>query len=206
MPAVHHDKAFRKQVAKYRVRYRDIFDMKKFYKDVRYWLNEHNWTDLEDKTEHWETFYLEKIDMAGFTEIWIKWRPQKIPQQNSYYRYWLDFDFHIIGMKEAQIVREGKKFKVDKGDMDLNVTAWIDLDYDNKWSSHPILKFFNKIFPERIFRKEIYDDHKRELYREAYELQNFIKQWFKLKRYLPYEETESFYAPNAWQSHTEGGE
>jgi len=42
---------------------------------------------------------------------------------------------------------------------------------------------------------------KKALYRETYELHNFLKQWFKLKRYLPYEEHKNFYPSYAWPSH-----
>jgi hypothetical protein len=113
----------------------------------------------------------------------------------------MDFDFHCVGLASTEVVKEGKKLKVNKGEVELYITAYIDLDYKGEWSSHPILKFFNKIFPERIFRKDIFGSHKRELYREAYELQTFIKQWFKLKTYLPYEEKKSFFPSHAWPSH-----
>jgi len=162
---------------------------------------EYGWTDLEDNTEHYETFYLEKIDTGGIKELWIKWRPQKIPEENSYYRYWLDFDIHCVGLKNIDTVKEGKKLKVQQGEIEMYVTAYMDLDYQGQWSSHPILKFFNKLFPNRIFRKELFDKHKKELYREAYELQNWIKQWFKLKTYLPYAEKKSFFPSRAWPSH-----
>lgn len=200
MPAVKAE-GKRIQAARYRVKYKDVFDMKKFYEDLHEWLKERQWVDLEDKSDHYETFYLEKVDMGGSKEIWIKWRPQKVPEKNSYYRYWMDFDFHLVGLGKVEIVAEGKKLKVNKGEVELYVTAYMDLDYQGEWSSHPILKFFNKLFPERIFRKDLFEDHKKELYREAYELQNFIKQWFKLQAYAPYEEKKSFFPSHAWPSH-----
>lgn len=200
MPAIDIPSDRKKQVAKYRVKYKDIFDLKKFYEDLHEWLKEHGWKDLEDDWDHFETFYLEKIDMAGFKEIWIKWRPYKIPAPNAYYRYWLDFDYHCTGLKSTEVVKEGKKLKADKGEVELFITAVMELDIDGKWSKHPFLKYFQKIFPERIFRRDI-EDHQKELYREAYELQSFIKQWFKMKRYLPYEETTSFFPSYAWPSH-----
>ncbi len=201
MPAVESKGYKRIQVARYRVKYKDIFNMTQYYKDLHFWLAEYGWTDLEDNSEHYETFYLEKVDSGGAKEILIRWRPYKIPQKNSYYRYWLDFDFHCVGLKGTEVVREGKKLKVHKGEVELYVTAFMDLDYKGEWSHHPILRFFNKIFPERIFRKDLFVDHKKELYREAYALQNWIKQWFKLQRYLPYEESKSFHPSRAWPSH-----
>lgn len=201
MPAVESKGYKRIQVARYRVKYKDVFDMTKFYKDLHEWLKEKGWADLEDKGDHYETMYMEKIDAGGGKEILIRWRPLKIPEKNSYYRYWMDFDFHCIGLKGMEIVKEGKKLKAHKGELELYVTAFMDLDYKGEWSSHPILKFFNKLFPERIFRKELFDVHKTELYREAYELQGFIKNWFKLKTFAPYGEQKSFFPSYAWPSH-----
>lgn len=201
MPAVEAKGYKRIKVAHYHLKYKDVFNLEKFYEDLHDWLNEHEWADLEDGGDHYETLYLEKIDIGGLKEIWIKWRPQKIPEKNSYYRCWLDFDMHCIGFKDVEVVKEGKKLKAHKGEMMLDVTAFMDLDYQGEWSSHPILRFFNKIFPERIFRKELFDDHKNELYREAYELQNFMKHWFKFKTFAPYEEKTSFFPSYAWPSH-----
>jgi hypothetical protein len=201
MPAIDIPSAARIQVARYRVKYKDIFDLKEFYKGLHFWLEEREWTDHEEGSDHYENLYLEKIDMAGFKEMWMKWRPQRIPVKNSYYRYWIDFDFHCLSIKPTEVVKEGKKFKVVKGEVELFVTAWIELDYQGQWSSHPILRYFNKLFPNRIFRRALFEEHKRELYREVYELQNWIKRWFKLKRFLPYEETKTFHPSYAWPSH-----
>ncbi len=189
------------QAARFRVKYKDIFDLKKFYEDLHLWLEERKWIDFEDGSDHYETFYLEKIDMGGFKEMWMRWRPMKIPIENSYYRYWLDLDFHCLGIKDVEVVKEGKKFSAHKGEVELTVTAFIELDYQGQWSKHPFLKFFNQIFPKRIFRRALFEEHKREIYREAYEMQNWIKRWFKLKRYLPYEEIKSFHPSYAWPSH-----
>ena len=56
------------------------------------------------------------------------------------------------------------------------------------------------IFQKRIYRKK-FEERKKELYKESYALNNFIKQWFKLKRYLPYEESKNFFPSYAWPSH-----
>ena len=70
--------------------------------------------------------------------------------------------------------------------------AYLEYDVDEKWSKHPFLKRFNQIFPKRIFRKELYEQQKLALYRETYTLQAFIKKWFKIKSFLPFEEITQF--------------
>ncbi|MBR9683763.1 hypothetical protein GOV03_04450 [Candidatus Woesearchaeota archaeon] len=201
MPAIA-TKGKRVQVATYRVKYKDVFDMKKFYEDLHDWLAEKGWADLADPgSDHYETFYLEQVNPGGSKVITIKWRPQKIPEKNSYYRYWMDVNIVCIGLVNVDVVKDGVKLKVNKGEMEITITAYMDLDYRGEWSSHPILKFFNKMFPDRIFNKELFGGHRDELYRESYELQTFIKQWFKLKTFAPYADKTSFYPSHAWPSH-----
>ena len=187
-------------IPQFRVKYKDIFDMKQLYDDLHLYLEEKGWTDIDDGLDHYETSYLEKVDMSGGKEIWIKWRPQRIPNGNPYYRYWLDISFHCINLQSAEVVKDGKKLKVHKGEVEIGVRAVIELDVGGKWSKHWLLNNFQKLFREKIYGPAV-DDHKKELYRESYEFHNIIKQWFKLKRYLPYEEVKSFYTSQAWPSH-----
>lgn len=193
------------EVGKWRIKWKDIFDAKEFYKAIHFWLEEHDWEDHEDGQDHYETIYFEKVSPMGDKELWIRWRVTKFPEgvKNSYYRYHLDLDFHYLYLIPTEVVREGKKFKkgIYKGEVEIWTSAYIEFDYENVWSSHPVLKFFNQIFPKRIFRKDLYEERKRELYREIYVLQNFMKHWFKIKRFLPYEEVQIFHPSMAFPSY-----
>ena len=200
------------QAARFRIKWKDIFNVKMFYKAMHFWFEEYGYTDMvdmtvmEEKTDHYETQYFEKINVYGDKELWLRWRPQKVI--NNYFKYHIDLDYHFLYLVPTEVVRDGKKFKKDvyKGEVEVWVTALLELDWQNKWSKHWFLKRFHKLFQNRIFRTQIYDEHKRELYREAYVMQNFMKQWFKMKRYLPYEETELFNIPShAFPTHS-GGE
>jgi hypothetical protein len=208
MPVFEHDpgKQYKNciETARFRVKWKDIFNVKEFYRGMHEWGHENDWHDMEDHLDHYETLYFEKVGLYGDKEIWLRWRWQKQPNENSYYKYHMDLDFHFLYLVPTEVVREGKKFKKDvyKGEVEVWVTALIELDHEGKWSKHPFLRYFNKVLPERIMRKDLYEEHKRELYREAYLLQNFIKKWLKLKRFLPYEEAELFYPSQAYPTYT----
>ena len=188
------------RAAKFTVKFKDIFHLKEFYRAMHEWMREYDWfsteTDglnIEDGADHYETLYLEKEGGGGDKEMWWWWRLQKLPTSNSYYKYHMDIDYHILYMFPAEVVRDGKKLKVNKGEVEVKLWAYLQFDYKGEWSKHPILKMFNKVFPKRIFKNEIYESHKLELYREMYVLQAYIKKWFKLKRFLPYEEVTQFH-------------
>lgn len=192
------------QAAKFRIKFRDIFNLKEFYRVVHDWLVEYNWSSvdsdgrLESGKDQFETLYLERIGSQGEKEMWWWWRVQKIPTDNSYYKYHMDLDYHILYMYPAEVMRDGKKFKANKGEVEITFWGYLQFDYTGEWSKHPILKLFNRVFPRRIFHRELYEDHKMELYREMYVLQAYIKRWFKIKSFLPYEEITHFHTPEVY--------
>jgi hypothetical protein len=195
------------QAAAFRVKFKDIFNLKEFYRAMHEWTVEYGWGSVESDGltleegpfgDHYETLYLEREHAGGNKEMWWWWRLQRLPVKNSYYKWHMDIDYHILYMLPAEVMREGKKFKVNKGEVEVKIWAYLEFDYKGQWSKHPILRAFNKIFPNRIFRKELYEDHKIELYREMYTLQAYMKRWFKMRSFLPYEEITPFFPSRAY--------
>lgn len=183
-----------------RVKYKDVFDLKAFYEALHEWLQQNGWSAIEEgELDHFETFYGERIGREGMKEIWIQWRVTKGAPEGPF-NYYLNFDYHLLGLTSIEVVKEGMKFKTNKGELDLYINAFIEEKYSKALESNPLIKYFFILFKQRVYRKE-YEQRKKELYQETYVLQNFIKQWFKLKRYLPYEESKSFFPSSAWPSH-----
>lgn len=192
-------------VAGMKVKYKDIFDIKAFYEALFEWSKEYGWGDLMDsgggvQSEHWETYYGERVDQKGSREIWFQWRLFKDPPHAPFLRYYLDMDFHVLGLSNAEIVREGMKIAANKGEIEITTNTFIEKRYEKAFSKSAFLKPITSLFTERVYRKEL-KQREKELYQETYALQNFMKQWFKLKRYLPYEEVKGFFPSYAWPSH-----
>ena len=191
-----------------KVKYKDVFDLKAFYEALHDWLQEYGWTGMKleggssvkKDLDRWETYYGERKDQGGATEIWFQWRMMREVEHAAFLVYYLDMDFHCIGVKPTQIVREGVKWEVNKGEIEITIKPSIHKKYEDEFSRNWFLKEFQGMFTKRIYRREL-QEREKELYQEAYALQNFIKQWFKLKRYLPYEETKNFAPSYAWPSH-----
>ena len=141
--------------SRFRVKFKDVFDMKRLYALLREWLKEHGWADIKGDGEHYETLYLQKEDKKGAKEIYMWWRLGRFPVKNSYYKYILNVDYHTITLTDKEIVYEGKKLKVNKGTIEVRIRTYIELDYEGKWSSHPVLNFFKDIFRERIYKKDL---------------------------------------------------
>ena len=184
-----------------RIKYKDIFDLKAFYETLREYFLEQGWGNTEgDIADHWETYYGEKIDGGGAKELWMRWRLVKNAPDTSFIRYYLDIDWHVLALVSAEVVRDGQKLKVNKGECELNIRAYLDPLYKKQFEKDFFLKQILNIFSKRVYRRTL-EQRKKELYQEVYALQNFIKQWFKMKRYLPYEESKAFFPSQAWPSH-----
>lgn len=181
-----------------RVKYKDIFDAKEFYTFLHEWCLQYGW-NAEDGSERIETFFGEKIDRNGSKEIWIQWRTQK-KAEGADITYYIDFNYHFLGLSTIEVVKEGIKMKVNKGELELYILPYLSKDYESKFNKDSLLKHVISFFNKRIYR-EAYEQRKKELYQETYALQNAIKQWFKLKRYMPYEEHRNWYPSYAWPSH-----
>lgn len=215
MPAKLIDKNSLVHVVQYmRVKYKDIFDMKAFYEALYEWFKEYEWGDADDSldekgnrlnpnvapSEHWETYYGERVDAKGLREMWIQWRLFKDPKDAPFLRYYLDVDFHCLGLQfGVEVIKEGVKLSVNRGEVELTINSYIEKRYEAEFEKS-LLRHFTELFTKRIYRKEL-KAREKELYQETYALQNFIKQWFKMKRYLPYEEVKNFMPSYAWPSH-----
>ncbi|MBW2979689.1 hypothetical protein DRZ77_00340, partial [Candidatus Woesearchaeota archaeon] len=52
------------------------------------------------------------------------------------------------------------------------------------FKKHPILKAFGTAVAKKLLKKD-FEDKKLDLYREAYNFQAWLKQWFKLAPFTP---------------------
>jgi len=193
------------EYAPLRIKYKDIFNMKEFYDALHEYLLEHDWEAHDGDGEHWETYYGERIGQNGNKEIWIMWRLGKKAPETKAFHYYLDIYFHCINLAKTEIVRDGQKIKCNKGEVEVEISGFIQKLYEKDFKKEKgifgwILKEVKEVFTNRIYLNVI-DQRKKELYQEVYATGNFIKQWMKLKRYLPYEEAKNFYPSHAWPSH-----
>ena len=180
MPTQQYKDAIKITVARFTLKYRDFFNMKGLYEHLHEWVLENGYATRDDE-EFNETLMLERIRQQSGKEIWIWWRLEKKP--TSFYRYLLNVDYHIVTMTEVEVMHEGKKFKSNKGECELQVSATVVADPEGKWLKHWFLKGIREIFVKRIFRGDL-ELHQKELYRDAYKMQASVKEFLKLKSFF----------------------
>jgi hypothetical protein len=167
-------------VEKVRIKHKDKFNMKYLYMMCHEWFIEHGWGSSSDSD--WpEKLYLHRFNQKGGEEVWIWWRFYK--DINNLIRFDFDVDWHIVGMENAEIIKNGKKFKGNTGDCEVNIYTKILFDPYNKIGEGPF-KNFKELLYERIYYKTFLR-HKKELYEETFKFKQVLKTYFNLPTYMP---------------------
>jgi hypothetical protein len=163
----------------FRVKDVDIYNLKALYTMIHEWFVEEEYCD--DDGEFPEYYMRERITKRG-KEILILWRFHKHPFGINFYNRTYDVLIKIVGVKDVEVMQEGKKFKLQKGSFEIKVWSQLEYDAEEKWRKHSILKNFLDIFVNRIYKKEM-EMHREELKVEVESLQNSIKEFLNLIRY-----------------------
>ncbi len=180
--------------AEARVRHREEFHMKNLYILLHDWFIEEGW--VERKDHEWpEHFYLLREAQIG-TEMWIWWRFKKVPEDNAYYRYLLDVFWHIVGAKDIEVMRQGKKYKTNWADLELMFQSRLEMDYQHEtgkgWRDHKLLGPIHEVFHKRIFKNEL-EKRRIDLYRDTYRAQEVVKTYLGMKTYMPEPEAHEYW-------------
>lgn len=175
------------------IKYEDVFNMKELYKAVRDWLISNDYVTAKS-SENMEKFYLEKLAPSGTKEIWVWWRTSKSPHDSKYFRYNINIDIHVLGMKDVEIMHQGQKLKANKGEVEIMINCFLELEAEFEFSKSFLGllggKWLTNVFRKRVYKKQV-DAHKGDLKDDLVKLQAFIKEFLELKSFLP--KSEQFY-------------
>jgi len=183
-------------IPQFKVKYKDVFHLKNLYIMMHEYLSEEGWRGPLSSSYgvFWhhdiETLYLEKFCQkglhAGGKEMWVYWRTIKSYEGkfSGYFKNHLDIDFHMVYMQDMEVMHQGKKMKVQQGEIEIFFRPWIESDVQKKWKDHWLLKHFQEIYESRIMVQDL-DKREKELWREAYRLQNRVKRYFNLRVFIP---------------------
>jgi hypothetical protein len=171
-----------------RIKHKDYFWCKYLYMMTHEWFIEHHYGPRDDKS--WpEKLYLHRFYQDGSEEVWIWWRFRK--QFNQFFRYDLDVDWHIVAMSAAEIVKDGKKYKANKGDAEFKIYAKLIFTKQKDFSKG-ILSYVRDTFLERMYYKDILQ-HRKQLYYEVNEFKQALRTYFNLPNWLPEAEGHKFW-------------
>jgi hypothetical protein len=178
-------KKYSGEIASITVNVEQPFHFKNLYKFMHDWMVENRFVDLEEGIDKWEKYYLERVGQVK--EYIIEWDTIRKVEDNTYYRYKLNIKFHLLNIKQAEVMLEGVKTKLQDGELKVEMEAKIETDVGDKWKKHWLLKYFKNRYDQKIFYQEFRGTHEINLYRLVYELQNLIKDYLKQRCVEPVE-------------------
>jgi hypothetical protein len=179
-----------KEVTWFVVNRKDIFVIEYLYLLMHEWLLEHGYTTTLD-VDFPEKYYWHREGPAG-KEIWWRWRPKRYPLgPNKMWRFDLNIDVHVLPMKDVEVVLGGKKFKVNQGEVEVQVKAMLVKDPD-KLIEKSMFKDVKKLMFNRMWKQQ-FDALEREFYREAYEFRDAMNAFLQIETFLPSKEWAKFW-------------
>jgi hypothetical protein len=124
-----------------------------------------------------EDDYQEKITDRGKEIIikWVAWR-----KVTDYFKYVIKVEIHILGMTDAEVERNGKKEKTNKGEVKFTFKPTLERDYESRWDTSPVYKFFRGLYDQYVVRTTI-DEHEDRLVEKTYEIIEQIKAFLALE-------------------------
>ena len=161
--------------------FKGVFHYKYLYMSAYDWICENGWVSYTGDNKV-ERLYAEEHLPGPIRKIWIWWRMQK-DAGNSYYRYFMNVNWLGFGVSNVEIVKDGKKIKCQKGEINVIIKPWIELDWKDGWKNHPILKNFNDLYQKRIIKEDIYK-RQNGLLEEAYRFHGMLKKTLELYHFV----------------------
>ena len=154
-----------------KIKQRAIFNLDELYKIIWRWFELYGY-DMQ------ELEYRDSLE-GGSKHLEIKWRSKK--QIDDYMEYIILTNFLILGLEKVEIEQDGVKSKTDKGEVEMNFTAFINKDPEDKWEGG-YNKIIRNVYDKYVIRSRI-ESLEGELYEELYKLLDEIKAFLNLHRY-----------------------
>jgi len=152
-----------------KVKHSGIFDFREVYSFLYTVL-----TDMEYSVE--EKTYSEKTK-GDQKEIELYWVAKR--KVSDYFRFQIKVDWRILRMTNAEVVKDGVKTSVNKGDFECKIYCFLEKDYENRWENSPLMKFLRGIYDKYIIKSTV-EGYEAQIEKETLDIVNQLKAFLAL--------------------------
>lgn len=145
-------------------KYSEVYDM------LYEWFLEHHYKVNEDS-------YNEKINSNG-KEVTATWKASR--KITDYFKYLIQADWHILGMKDVEVEVDGKKKKTNQGEVEIVFKAFLIKDYEKRWEDKPFWKFMRSIYEKYVIREAV-EENEDEVEDDVREVIGELKAFLQLE-------------------------
>ena len=158
----------------FRVKAKDIINIRQLYTVVHEWFVEEEWCDDEDKFP--EHFIWDKR-VGKFNDYIIYWNFSDPIGGDRFTQRSCTVEWRILGMKDIEIQHNGTKIKTQQGTVEIKTWWALEYDSDMIWREHWLLKHLLKFYVFRMFKKQ-FEIKRQKVFRDAKGLQSALKEYF----------------------------
>jgi len=118
-----------------------IFDFAAFYGFAHIWWKDHLYDGVVEEK------YSEKV--SGSTkDIFIEWKATK--RLSDYFKIEQAIKFVISNLTDVEVEIEGKRKKMNKGKIAVEIQGRIIRDPDSKWDRTPLMRFLREVYNKYV--------------------------------------------------------
>ncbi len=157
---------------KHVIKYNGIFDLDSLYKMIYEWFMDRGYYFEE-------TGYKHKVPNPSGAEdevTWSGWR-----KTTEYMREWVTVYFFFWGKRDVEVIKEGKKVKLTKSRMLIELDGRIELDYQKRWEQSQFGQYLRDFYHKYIVKKELESIWWDRLYYIMLKLHNEIKEFLDMQ-------------------------
>lgn len=129
-----------------KIKFVGLFDFKEFYAFCYEWLS------LETGLTVVEEEYSEKLK-GNMKDIEVKW--VAFTKASDYFKYEIKIEFKLIAITEVEIVKDGVKMKMNKGEIGMKVKGILIKDYDGKFETNATMKVWRGIYEKWVISQRV---------------------------------------------------
>ncbi len=132
--------ADKEEIIKEKLEHSGIWDFKGFYKFAHSWLEEEDY-DVEEQK------YSETV--AGQSRnINFEWKATK--SQTDYFKNELKVKFEVKELTEVEVEIDGKKKRMNKGKISVEIKGTLISDKEGKWDATPFYQFIKQVYTKYV--------------------------------------------------------
>ena len=156
----------------HRIKYDGIFDWEGLYHLIYRWFVSRNYYFEETSIKHKTPSPLGaevKMEMSG----WRKTTP--------YVKEWVTIFFIFYDMREVEVIKDGKKKKLTKGKVIMEIHGYVETDWQNRWGTTQFGQYLKEFYDKFFIKKDLENIWWDRLYYIMYKLHTEIKTFLDME-------------------------
>ena len=149
--------------------YKGLFDVNLLLKEIDKVIAERGYVKAEKR----------RAEIVTSTGKEFSMELRHIKEKTEFFELMIKMRIRITELKDADVVKEGIKKKMNKGNVQIIFDAWTTTDYESRWEQKPLFYFLRNLV-ERIIGKIHTEKYLGELSNDCHYMHDNIKAYLKL--------------------------